>query len=584
MGSPSDAHRPGRVSQADPTTTDRVDQQLAQAQRPTRGPPHRRRRAAGIHRRDALLPAPGQAGRGPASSPPGRSRRPGPATRRRQGRQDGRRHQVAARRQVEQARTQVTASSPRSPGERPAGLRSLWRPSPRPSSPTGRLTRARRAEPARRDERLRAAGWRQGADNTARRKQHADAVADTASRRSPPHSPPRQAAAGPGPVKRPGQQQSQAMPLPTPSARDPRRNTRSCRPRAPHRRPSARARCPGRRSTVAVVARRRPRSPGAYFLTPVHRVEVQRLRHAIRPLLPRVAAARRRRPGRASTPSTPTADGTVTQAGWYGGYGNYTCLYHGLYQATDLSTCYGHQSAIPGPGRAAREPRSVIGRVGTTGASTGDHLHFEVRITHARAAPRLARRLSLLIDGSNAEAGPRARTIAPRWTTGGHRAAEKGRKLIASNRKARTTTPSLTLRGRLALTARVKSCVPGAPRSSTPSARRRTARLPLRPAHPNTPRARGTTRAPAGRKLLLNRLEIVRLIGSSRSPASPCTAVALLSTAGPRSSCLPRQARLRQATGPGHAGRHGRSPGLGRRSKAWRNRAPIPVNLPEWAE
>jgi murein DD-endopeptidase MepM/ murein hydrolase activator NlpD len=72
-------------------------------------------------------------------------------------------------------------------------------------------------------------------------------------------------------------------------------------------------------------------------------------------------------------------DGRVVRAGWSGGYGNYTCISHGFYQGSDLSTCYGHQSAIlVSPGQSVRRGQ-VIGRVGSTGASTGAHLHFEVR-------------------------------------------------------------------------------------------------------------------------------------------------------------------------------------------------------------
>jgi murein DD-endopeptidase MepM/ murein hydrolase activator NlpD len=73
------------------------------------------------------------------------------------------------------------------------------------------------------------------------------------------------------------------------------------------------------------------------------------------------------------------ADGQVVRAGWYGGYGNYTCISHGGYQGSGLSTCYGHQSALlVSAGQSVRRG-TLIGRVGTTGASTGAHLHFEVR-------------------------------------------------------------------------------------------------------------------------------------------------------------------------------------------------------------
>jgi murein DD-endopeptidase MepM/ murein hydrolase activator NlpD len=74
-------------------------------------------------------------------------------------------------------------------------------------------------------------------------------------------------------------------------------------------------------------------------------------------------------------------DGVVVRAGRNGGYGNYTCVYHGdVRGGRGLSTCYAHQSSIL-VGRGEQVSRGeVIGRVGTTGASTGNHLHFEVRL------------------------------------------------------------------------------------------------------------------------------------------------------------------------------------------------------------
>jgi murein DD-endopeptidase MepM/ murein hydrolase activator NlpD len=80
-------------------------------------------------------------------------------------------------------------------------------------------------------------------------------------------------------------------------------------------------------------------------------------------------------------------DGRVVQAGWSGGYGNYTCIYHGQYQGKGLSTCYGHQSAILVHVGQQVHRGDVIGRVGTTGASTGDHLHFEVRVNGTPVQP-----------------------------------------------------------------------------------------------------------------------------------------------------------------------------------------------------
>ncbi|MFI7541697.1 M23 family metallopeptidase [Actinoplanes sp. NPDC049599] len=79
------------------------------------------------------------------------------------------------------------------------------------------------------------------------------------------------------------------------------------------------------------------------------------------------------------TPIHAAAGGRVSQSGWYGGYGNYTCINHGKRGGRSFSTCYGHQSKIlVSDGEYVRRGE-VIGRVGTTGASTGYHLHFETR-------------------------------------------------------------------------------------------------------------------------------------------------------------------------------------------------------------
>jgi murein DD-endopeptidase MepM/ murein hydrolase activator NlpD len=90
----------------------------------------------------------------------------------------------------------------------------------------------------------------------------------------------------------------------------------------------------------------------------------------------------------AGTPIRAAASGVVTRAGWFGGYGNYTCLAHGTVREQRLSTCYGHQSALlVRPGQRV-DVGTVIGRVGSTGASTGPHLHFEVRLGGRPVDPR----------------------------------------------------------------------------------------------------------------------------------------------------------------------------------------------------
>lgn len=86
-------------------------------------------------------------------------------------------------------------------------------------------------------------------------------------------------------------------------------------------------------------------------------------------------------------PIVAAADGKVVRAGWAGGNGNYTCISHGIYQGKGLATCYGHQSQIlVHVGQTVRRGE-LIGRVGTTGASTGNHLHFEVRLNGSPIQP-----------------------------------------------------------------------------------------------------------------------------------------------------------------------------------------------------
>ena len=80
--------------------------------------------------------------------------------------------------------------------------------------------------------------------------------------------------------------------------------------------------------------------------------------------------------GDAGDPIHATAAGTVTAAGWSGGYGRMVEIDHG----NGLSTRYGHLSQIDvSPGDKVRIGQ-VIGRMGSTGRSTGPHLHYETRI------------------------------------------------------------------------------------------------------------------------------------------------------------------------------------------------------------
>jgi murein DD-endopeptidase MepM/ murein hydrolase activator NlpD len=71
-----------------------------------------------------------------------------------------------------------------------------------------------------------------------------------------------------------------------------------------------------------------------------------------------------------------TAAGKVTMAEWYGGYGNLVEIDHG----SGIATRYGHLSAILVEDGQQVEVGTIIGRVGSTGRSTGPHLHYETRI------------------------------------------------------------------------------------------------------------------------------------------------------------------------------------------------------------
>ena len=76
------------------------------------------------------------------------------------------------------------------------------------------------------------------------------------------------------------------------------------------------------------------------------------------------------------TPIYATADGIVGRAQRLGGYGNYVEIEHG----NAIETRYGHMSSfVVQPGQQVKKG-DVIGYVGSTGRSTGNHLHYEVRI------------------------------------------------------------------------------------------------------------------------------------------------------------------------------------------------------------
>ena len=81
-------------------------------------------------------------------------------------------------------------------------------------------------------------------------------------------------------------------------------------------------------------------------------------------------------PGPVGTPIFATADGKVDRAQWVSGYGKFIEINHG----NAVQTRYGHMSALNvTPGQRIRKG-DIIGYMGSTGRSTGSHLHYEVRI------------------------------------------------------------------------------------------------------------------------------------------------------------------------------------------------------------
>lgn len=87
------------------------------------------------------------------------------------------------------------------------------------------------------------------------------------------------------------------------------------------------------------------------------------------------------------TPIVAVADGSVSRAGWAGGYGNQVRLTH----AGGLATSYSHMSRISvAPGSRVRAGQ-VIGYIGSTGLSTGPHLHFETYQNGVAINPRSVR-------------------------------------------------------------------------------------------------------------------------------------------------------------------------------------------------
>ena len=86
------------------------------------------------------------------------------------------------------------------------------------------------------------------------------------------------------------------------------------------------------------------------------------------------------------SPVVATADGVVNQANWRGGYGLFVAV-----QSGGMETRYGHMSRLNVTAGQRVRQGDVIGYVGSTGRSTGPHLHYEVRVNGQAVDPMRTR-------------------------------------------------------------------------------------------------------------------------------------------------------------------------------------------------
>ena len=87
---------------------------------------------------------------------------------------------------------------------------------------------------------------------------------------------------------------------------------------------------------------------------------------------------------RGGTPIQAAKAGEVIYVGWRGGYGNTVLVDHG----EGVATLYAHQSRMVAAEGQVVNQGDVVGFVGTTGHSTGNHLHFEIRVDAQPRNPR----------------------------------------------------------------------------------------------------------------------------------------------------------------------------------------------------
>lgn len=123
-----------------------------------------------------------------------------------------------------------------------------------------------------------------------------------------------------------------------------------------------------------------PPSSGSYLSDPVNARISSSFGYRIHPILGyRKLHAGTDFAASCGTPVRAAADGRVVSAGWGGGYGNLVVIAHGIVDGDSLATAYAHLSEYEvRSGSVSRG--DVIGYIGTTGSSTGCHLHFETRV------------------------------------------------------------------------------------------------------------------------------------------------------------------------------------------------------------
>lgn len=101
------------------------------------------------------------------------------------------------------------------------------------------------------------------------------------------------------------------------------------------------------------------------------------------------------------------ADGVVVRAGWWAGYGKVVVVDHG----NGMETRYGHMSRLNVKAGDSIRQGEVVGAMGSTGRSTGTHLHFEIRLDGRPIDPQPF--LDLASFGVDTPARARQTVVAP---------------------------------------------------------------------------------------------------------------------------------------------------------------------------